>query len=222
MWQCFGLIIMDRVYATHSPTSLGVGVVAGGVLVATLLYSFAKLLDLPEDKASPPAFKVSIIKSSIVPKSVSLLPSNTPISNHLPRSWDFNIPASDRSESKQAADSKRPTKNPVPQEKPPGFHQMPSEGLTVFDPRLRATLKQFGEFSPQSYHKPITETYEMPDGELKVEHNGRCFTLRDNASSPTGKLWSLPEKCFGVKDESERIAEGLRAAMKRRFGEERK
>ena len=88
----------------------------------------------------------------------------------------------------------------------------------VFDSRLREQLEQHAQrrqIAPEDY--AIT-SYRNNSGDWVAQYGERCFTLRDSDTSPTGKQWSLPQRCYGVESESDTMARNLQQAMRRRFG----
>lgn len=197
----------------HSPQTLSIAVLLSAMLVLGC-YSFIGVT--PPAHSPSTEFKVRVLPPS--PRAM-LVPENTPITMPLPEGFTANKAAPPKAaKAKLSAPTTPPATPPQAQPTP----EYPPHNARVFNPQLRAQLdaaragQQHLQQNPLSGNAPIL-TYQTATGETIAELNGRCYRVVDDDFSPTGKRWSLPTRCHGYKTESDRIAEGLRRAMQRRF-----
>lgn len=137
-----------------------------------------------------------------------------------------NIPKTSHS----APQEKQKTPLPKPVLLAPSHSQQQQEPITnnnlrVFNPRLRQQLKTYSTpipalNNPSNRLLNTSTQLNYTTGTHQVQHKGKCFTVRKSPANTTSTYWSLPHDCAGALSESDKMAQGLRKAMRLRFGKQ--
>ncbi|HEY7774387.1 MAG TPA: hypothetical protein VIC26_14485 [Marinagarivorans sp.] len=226
----------------YSLPMLALGLILGAVVVFAAYHSAQQLLKpLASSHTYPslahPAHKFQLKLSRPSPEptlSEPSQPAETASPKHVPQSQAPDDPVQVTARSRQPElDASKPETAPltsalkltVPPSNAPSISPalMPTLGnhskfSNVFDSRLREQLQQQSRDQLSATEGRAITSYRDGNGDLVARHGERCFTLRDHKISPTGKQWSLPQRCYGVESESDAIARGLEQAMRKRFG----
>lgn len=209
----------DAAHAYHSPLLLR-GVF---LFTALMLGAAISVMHWPTPKPTePPTFTVNIIplNPQEMSRPTSLLPEHSPLRIPLPDAFHASPRRKSQSSTSAPIVTQRQDIIPLDINDPQMPSAQPAARLfnSNIQQKLDAALSHNATQTPNINKMPIT-TYQTSDGHTMAALNGRCYRVYDDPMSPTGKRWSLPTRCAGVKTESDKIAEGLARAMKERFGE---
>ena len=78
----------------------------------------------------------------------------------------------------------------------------------IFDPRLRGQLQEFRKQKYSAAERGEIYTFDHVYGFKTVVNGDLCFDVSKEG------VWSLPKKCYGAKNESEKMADRIRDALK--------
>ena len=88
----------------------------------------------------------------------------------------------------------------------------------IFNPVLRQKLGNTPA-QRQAIPRQKIKTFRSIQGEDIIENNGLCSTLEKRSDPNLPRLVSIPQTCKHLRTESDKMAHGLREAMKRRRGD---
>lgn len=92
-----------------------------------------------------------------------------------------------------------------------------------FDQRALRSIENIKKIDDLSLNSVVSEpviknrlsSYQTIFGEYLIQKGEVCFTVKENPINKNKKIWSLPKKCVGTKDSSEKMAIKLKNMMKK-------
>ena len=210
---------------THSPRVLIISALAATLFILMLCDYIAFLDIADQDKEAVTSLKIKIISadphlkqaasSTVATTSEQQILSDIDSSLTVGNAGKKNVGNSDLINASTPNITQSKTEVEISKKE---VNTQRGDGATIFDPRLREKLNDLKSKPNKLNISSHIETYEQPDGEVEIRVGNRCFSLRDDESSPTGKQWSLPKRCHNSIDMSDQMALGLKAAMRAKFG----